>query len=84
MKYAIALLIAIILLSTSGCIAAARKAVGTVLGPSGKMVIVEDNWKIEPGQSKSMVSAVNKLLQKRLAVQPVTLLMQSRQSNKAT
>ena len=51
MKYALALLITITLLGSSGCIAAARKTIGTALGPSGKMVIVEDNWKIEPGQS---------------------------------
>lgn len=60
-----ALLMALVFVMTlGGCIAAVRKSIGTIVGPKGKMELVEENGGIEPGEKVGGVFIVNKLSDK--------------------
>ncbi|MDG2053351.1 MAG: hypothetical protein P8J86_01445 [Phycisphaerales bacterium] len=51
----------VFVMTAGGCIAAARKSIGTIVGPKGKMELIEYNGGIEPSEQVQSVFIVNKL-----------------------
>ena len=51
----------VFVMTAGGCIAAARKSIGTIVGPKGKMELIECNGGIEPSEQVQSVFIVNKL-----------------------
>jgi len=47
--------------SLSGCIMAARKSIGTIIGPRGKMELVEQNGTVQAGESVNRVIVTNNI-----------------------
>jgi hypothetical protein len=60
-------------MTLGGCIAAARKSIGTIIGPKGKMELVEDNGGIESGEQVRRVVIVNSVGDKVDAQEQATL-----------
>jgi hypothetical protein len=51
----------VFVMTAGGCIVAARKSIGTIVGPKGKMELIEDNGGIEPSEQVRSVFILNKL-----------------------
>ncbi len=45
----------------SGCIMAARKSIGTIIGPRGKMELVQQDGTVQAGEGVDRVVVVNKI-----------------------
>lgn len=48
-------------LMASGCIMAARKSIGTIIGPRGKMELVQQDGTVQAGEGVDRVVVVNKI-----------------------